>query len=96
MPRIGREQRGLRPDVRLARADERRVDQLEALDTVGLPSSLQCLERLDFVVVVRDDQLAAAAMGNGVGRAELVEHARACRRSAVPSGFPPDSRCRRE
>ena len=95
MPVCGRTQRRDRSNRRLARGDERAIDELESFDAVGRAALLQRLELPDFVLVGGDDELAAALVRHAVARAELVQHARVPRRTAAPSASRPDSRCRR-
>ena len=72
------------------------VHHAQPLDAVASPRARSALERRDLVVVVRDDQLAAAACGTPCALAELVEQPRAV--DAVPrlERARPGSRCRRE
>jgi hypothetical protein len=75
-PGVGREQRDACADVWLARTNEGLIDHAQTLDAVGLAALSQGFERVGLVVIVRDDQLAASAMGDVMCGAELVHQPR--------------------
>ena len=81
---VRREQRHPHLDVRFPLSDERLLHDLQAFDAVVDRARVQRLERLHLVLVVRDDQLSAAVVGNVVPRAEVVEKPAPRSRNVVP------------
>ena len=65
-------------------SDERAIDNLEAADAVLGAAPLQRFELLDLVLVVRDDELAAADVRDAVARRRTRTSARGPRRTAAP------------
>jgi len=68
--------------VRFAPAHLGLIDQSQAFDAILRSVRAQRFERVQFGVVVRDDQFAASPVRNIVCGAELVQHSRAI--DAVP------------
>ena len=58
---------------RLVAIDKGAIDDLEALDAVGVAALLQAFQLLDLAGIMRDDQLAAFLVRHAVPCAELVE-----------------------
>ena len=54
-----------------------RVDDSKPASAIGLAARPQCLEVVELVVVLNDDELSAAAVRHAVRLAELVQHPRA-------------------
>jgi hypothetical protein len=63
--------------MRFSRANELRVDDSKPASARRLASRFQCLEIVELAVVLNDDELSAAGVGNAVRFTEFVQHPRA-------------------